>query len=100
MDRAERIAWAAGYRRMAVISGIGTRNYYRKLGYELCETLPAAAAGGKGRKGDAPLAAAGGYMIKELRSPWAPGNLVLLLVALVLLVNVMLLGRRVAHGEL
>lgn len=25
----------AGYRRIAVIAGVGVRNYYRKLGYEL-----------------------------------------------------------------
>jgi hypothetical protein len=27
-----------GYNRMSVIAGIGTRNYYRKLGYNLEET--------------------------------------------------------------
>ena len=89
----------AGYTKMAVIAGIGTRNYYRKLGYELCETLPAPVSG-KGKSGGAPLPAEGGYMIKELRSPWAPGNLVIMLVALVLLINITLLGRRVVHGEL
>ena len=35
MERAETIAWDAGHRRAAVISGVGARNYYRKLGYEL-----------------------------------------------------------------
>ena len=35
MARAEEIAWAAGRRKLAVIAGIGTRNYYRKLGYTL-----------------------------------------------------------------
>ena len=33
MNRAESIAAAHGYYRMAVISGIGARAYYRKLGY-------------------------------------------------------------------
>ena len=35
MEDAEDIAAAAGYSRLAVIAGIGTRNYYRKLGYEV-----------------------------------------------------------------
>lgn len=35
MRHAEKIAWRRGYRRMAVIAGVGTRNYYRSIGYEL-----------------------------------------------------------------
>lgn len=35
MAEAEKIAAAAGYRKMAVIAGIGVRAYYRKLGYRL-----------------------------------------------------------------
>ena len=35
MQEAERIAARNGYARVAVIAGIGTRGYYRKLGYEL-----------------------------------------------------------------
>jgi len=35
MAAAELHARKAGYLRMAVISGVGTRNYYRKLGYEM-----------------------------------------------------------------
>jgi ELP3 family radical SAM enzyme/protein acetyltransferase len=35
LARAELIAWFAGYKRMAIIAGIGTRNYYRKMGYEI-----------------------------------------------------------------
>jgi elongator complex protein 3 len=36
MEEAERIALEEhGSSKMAVISGVGTRNYYRKLGYEL-----------------------------------------------------------------
>ena len=34
MHEAEKIAAWHGYRSVAVIAGIGTRNYYRKLGYE------------------------------------------------------------------
>ena len=34
MDRAEAIAADGGYSRLAVISGIGVREYYRSLGYE------------------------------------------------------------------
>ena len=35
MERAEGWAKRKGYRRMAVISAVGTREYYRKLGYKL-----------------------------------------------------------------
>ncbi len=35
MAEAERLAREAGFRKMAVISGIGVRGYYRKLGYRL-----------------------------------------------------------------
>lgn len=35
MERAEAIAAAAGYKKIAVISGVGVRGYYRKLGYRL-----------------------------------------------------------------
>ena len=36
MEEAERIAREEhGSGKLAVISGVGTRNYYRKLGYEL-----------------------------------------------------------------
>jgi len=35
MEEAENIARGAGYAKVAVISGVGVRGYYRKLGYEL-----------------------------------------------------------------
>ena len=35
MAEAERITLEQGLKKVAVISGIGVRNYYRKLGYEL-----------------------------------------------------------------
>lgn len=35
MSTAESMSREAGYKKMAVIAGIGTRDYYRKLGYEL-----------------------------------------------------------------
>ena len=35
MFEAEKLAYKFGYNKIAVISSIGTRNYYRKLGYEL-----------------------------------------------------------------
>ena len=35
MEKAEEIARTAGYERLAVISAVGTREYYRKLGYGL-----------------------------------------------------------------
>lgn len=34
LEEAERIARDAGYQSVAVISGVGVRNYYRKRGYE------------------------------------------------------------------
>ena len=52
MVEAERRARAHGCRKVAVISGVGARGYYRKLGYEL--------------RGD------GAYMLKELRF-FSPG---------------------------
>jgi len=33
MAKAEELAKQAGYKKIAVISSIGTRDYYRKLGY-------------------------------------------------------------------
>jgi predicted N-acetyltransferase YhbS len=47
LNEAERIAWDNGYTEMAIISAVGTRNYYRKFGYELRDT----------------------YMVKELSNP-------------------------------
>lgn len=38
MDRAEDMAKSRGYRRLAVIAALGTRGYYRKLGYRLGDT--------------------------------------------------------------
>ena len=38
MHTAEKIAWEAGYRKTAVISGVGVRGYYYKLGYRLIDT--------------------------------------------------------------
>ena len=49
MQEAEARANRRGYRRMAVISALGTRGYYRRLGYRLGET----------------------YMLKDL---WGPGR--------------------------
>ncbi|MBU1151859.1 GNAT family N-acetyltransferase, partial [Patescibacteria group bacterium] len=44
MKEAEKLAKEAGYKKIAVIAGIGTREYYRKFGYKLV----------------------GGYMLKDL----------------------------------
>jgi histone acetyltransferase (RNA polymerase elongator complex component) len=56
MGTAELIAAANGWSRISVISGVGVRNYYRKLGYELkgkgqylIKELPACRASDKGR---------------------------------------------------
>ncbi len=35
LEEAEKIARTAGYKKIAVISGVGVREYYRKLGYEI-----------------------------------------------------------------
>ncbi len=37
-EQAEALARERGFKRMAVIAALGTRGYYRKLGYELAET--------------------------------------------------------------
>jgi elongator complex protein 3 len=37
MERAEEIAHQHGYERLGVIAALGTRGYYRKLGYDLGE---------------------------------------------------------------
>ena len=39
MNIAEKISIKEGYEKMAVISGIGVRNYYKKLGYKLENTF-------------------------------------------------------------
>ena len=78
MADAERLAKDAGFRKAAVISGIGTRDYYRKLGYVLVEdSVAGKAVGGFG----------GGFLVKPLPRPsflWRG----LLLYACVLLVAV------------
>jgi elongator complex protein 3 len=38
MGRAEELARAKGFRRIAVIAALGTRDYYRRLGYRLGES--------------------------------------------------------------
>ena len=35
LEKAEEISRTAGYQKVAIIAGVGTRNYYRKWGYEL-----------------------------------------------------------------
>ena len=39
MRKAEKISYRNNYKKITVISGIGVRNYYRKLGYELKNTF-------------------------------------------------------------
>jgi len=38
ITKAEEIAKNKGFKKMAIISGTGVRNYYRKQGYELINT--------------------------------------------------------------
>ena len=61
IKKAECIAWDNGYSEMAIISAVGTRNYYRKFGYELKNT----------------------YMVKELSNPHILLDIALVLFMLV-----------------
>lgn len=38
IKKAEKLAYKAGYKKMAIISGVGVRGYYQKLGYHLQQT--------------------------------------------------------------
>jgi ELP3 family radical SAM enzyme/protein acetyltransferase len=38
LKRAEKISRTAGFKRIAIIAGVGVRNYYRRFGYELIGT--------------------------------------------------------------
>jgi elongator complex protein 3 len=38
LAEAEHVAKKNGYKKMAIISGVGVREYYRKLGYKLEKT--------------------------------------------------------------
>jgi elongator complex protein 3 len=38
MEMAEKIAKVNNYKKLSVISGVGVREYYRKLGYKLKNT--------------------------------------------------------------
>lgn len=60
LERAEAIAVNEGWCKMAVISGVGARNYYRKFGYELAESAKSAETNQPGE---------GGYLIKHLPEP-------------------------------
>ena len=51
LQQAEEIAWAQGYERIAVISGVGVRTYYARRGYLLYDREN------------------GGFQIKDLRGP-------------------------------
>lgn len=62
MKAAEEIAYGFGYRKIAVISGVGVRNYYMKLGYSLNN----ASNNGWGAKHEC----GGEFMIKTLQSPY------------------------------
>ena len=55
MREAEALAWRAGCDRVAVIAGVGTRAYYRKLGYELelCKRADGMEGDGSGGSGGA-----------------------------------------------
>jgi len=62
MERAEAIAAARGFERIAVIAGVGVRHYYRRLGYELV---------GEGRFLIKPLPPAGRSWLRSLADPYS-----------------------------
>ena len=57
LKEAEKIAWSYGYSEMAIISAVGTRNYYRKFGYELSDT----------------------YMVRSLNNPYIILEIIMML---------------------
>lgn len=64
LKEAEKIAWSNGYSEMAIISAVGTRNYYRKFGYELCDT----------------------YMVKSLKNPYIIFETIIILLSILSLI--------------
>ncbi len=65
---AENISSKAGYEQMAIISGIGVRDYYRKRGYEL----------------------RGSYMMKEIEKPTLP---LLWFISIILLITAIIINK-------
>lgn len=61
LKKAEQISWNNGYEDICIISAVGTRNYYRKFNYELCNT----------------------YMVKNLKDEYKCKYIYLILVILV-----------------
>jgi ELP3 family radical SAM enzyme/protein acetyltransferase len=74
LERAEVIAASKGWERMAVIAGVGARNYYRKFGYVLLDdeveglgkSMHRYTGGTSSSSGIGGGASSGGYMIKPL----------------------------------
>lgn len=62
--RAESIAWKNGYRKIAIISAVGTRDYYRKMGYHLENT----------------------YMVKTLTKDPEQNNIVYYLLSIIIVI--------------
>ena len=72
ISKAELIAWNHGYKEMAIISAVGTRDYYRKMGYYLKDT----------------------YMMKQLTDPYAnykQSIIILLVTVFSIILSVLLL---------
>ena len=69
MAKAEDIAIDNGYKKIAVISGVGVRNYYRKLGYELDESY-------------------GEFMIKQLHKK--KNNKIIMISIIILLIGILI----------
>lgn len=65
MAEAERLARQHGYSKIAVIAGVGTRNYYRRLGYQ--------------------LQGPGAYLIKRLPRAWLTSAMAVALIVALLL---------------
>lgn len=66
MKIAEDLAIENGFKKIAIISGVGVRNYYRKLGYELEE----------------------GYMTKKLQKPADPKNRIFIIILIFMILKI------------
>ena len=83
MAEAERIALSRGYEKIAVIAGIGVRNYYRKLGYELEGLFMVKHLKKSEYKTESPVLPFGTRPIQKTLSIWRPNENVVVASALV-----------------
>jgi elongator complex protein 3 len=69
VEEAEKIAQEMGFNRIAIISGVGVREYYRKFGYTLQST----------------------YMVKEFKTPHENDPMILMTIVLIIALIIKLL---------